>query len=121
MVLAFVNTSVNQATGLVANLQKLVDKNKAAGLRGYVVFQGGAELKNEIQKLAAQKKISIPMAYMMHGRKDPGLAMYQISPQAKTTILVTNRKKVTANFVNLAPNQLQPVATAAQKMLASSG
>jgi hypothetical protein len=121
MVLAFVNTSVPEAASLVAQVDKLVKKNQAAGLRGYVVFQGGPQQKAAIEKLAAQKGISIPLGHALTAKRDPEIAKYKINPQAKSTILVSKGNRVTGNFVNVDAKAFPRVATAAEKLLAPGG
>jgi hypothetical protein len=122
MVMAFVNTSVPEAASLVAQLDQLVKKHKAAGLRGYVVFQGGPKVGPEIAKLAAAKKISIPMAHSLTpGPRDPELAKWRINPAAKTTFVVSSGNRVTANLVNVDAKQFPKVAAAAAKTLSASG
>jgi len=120
MVIAFINTPVTEAASLVAKMQKLQDENKDAGLRTYVVFQSGRESKEAIEKLAAEKGVTIPVAHFLGGENDPAWASYKLNPAAKTTILVTKDKVVTANFVNLDASQFDKVAAAAKKNLGAA-
>jgi hypothetical protein len=120
MVIAFVNTPVNEAASLVAQMQKLQDENKDAGLRTYVVFQSGRESKEAIEKLATEKSITIPVAHFLGGENDPAWARYKLNPAAKNTILVTKGKVVTANFVNLDVKEFAKVADAAKKTLGAA-
>ena len=117
MVIAFVNTPVSDAASLVAHMQKLQDEKQ---VRSYVVFQGGRNTKADIEKFAADKKISIPMAYLMGGENDPAWALYKLNPEAKNTVLVANSKRVTANFVNLEPKSYSTLTSAAEKMMSAS-
>jgi len=118
-VIAFVNTEVPQATSLVAHMQKLV--NETSGLKGLVVFVAGPEAKPAISELAAKEQITIPMVFLPRGKEDPALARYKINPEAKTTVLVTKRKRVLSNFVNVGPDQLPQVSAEAKKMTAAAG
>jgi hypothetical protein len=116
-VFAFVNTGVSEATGLVANIQRLVNDPRAQGLKACVVFVGGPSLKGQIEKLGAAKRLTFPLVYLPGGKKDPALPRYKINPTAKTTILVTRSNTVRANFVNVDDKQFAKVAAAAKKML----
>jgi hypothetical protein len=97
--MAFVNTDVPKATSLVANMQKLVKENE--GLRAFVVFVAGPEVKPAIETLAAEKQISIPMTFLPQGKSDVALSRYKINPEAKTTVTVSKGNKVLANWVNV--------------------
>jgi hypothetical protein len=119
-VVAFVNTAVPEAASLVATIQKLVDANKDKNLKAFVVFQGGPELKDQIEKLGADYDISIPMTFLPKGKSDKALETYKINPEAKTTILVTRRNRVLANFVDLDPMTVEQLTTETKKMLEPS-
>lgn len=116
--IAFVNTEVPQATSLVAHMQKLV--NETSGLKGLVVFIAGPEAKPAISELAAQEKITMPMVFLPRGKDDAALARYKINPEVKTTVLVTKRKRVLSNFVNVSPEQLPQISAEAKKMMAGA-
>jgi hypothetical protein len=118
-VIAFVNTEVPQAASLAAHMQKLV--NETSGLKGLVVFVAGPEAKPAISELAEKEKITIPMVFLPKGKDDPALARYKINPEVKTTVLVTKRKRVLTNFVNVGPDQLPQISAEAKKMMASAG
>jgi hypothetical protein len=85
-----------------------------------VVFTGGPALKGDIEKLAADKGITIPLVYLPGGKSDSAMAEYKVNPQVKSTVLVTRHKRVTANFVNVDPSQFNRVTDATHKMLAPS-
>jgi len=108
---------VSKATGLVAAIQKLVDARKEKGLRAFVVFMGGPELKDPIQKLAADKHISVPMVFLPRGAREGDVGAYKINPQAKNTILLWRQEKVQANFVDVDHGKFAPVEKAVDEML----
>jgi hypothetical protein len=116
--MAFVNTDPAQAAGLVAHMQKLVDENQ--GLKAFAVVVGGPEVKPAIDTLAAKQKLTIPVTFLPKGKDDPALAKYKINPEVKSTVTVSRRNRVQANFVNVGAEQLPQIAEAAKKMLAES-
>jgi hypothetical protein len=114
--MAFVNTEVPKATSLVAHMQKLVNEN--AGLKAFVVVVGGPETKSAIEELAAKNQLSIPVTFLPRGKEDAAVGRYKINPEAKSTVTVSRRNRVLANFVNVGPEQLPQITEAAKKMMA---
>lgn len=78
-----------------------------------VVFQGGPELKDPLTKLAEEKKIIIPMTFLPQGTGEEGYRKWKIHADAKNTVMVFNRRKVTANFVGVTDKTWPEVAKAA--------
>lgn len=114
--MAFVNTDLAKATGLVAHIQKLANEN--SGLKTFVVVVGGPETKPAIEELAKKHDLTIPITFLPKGKEDPALARYKINLEAQNTVLVTRRNRVHANFVNVGSEQLSQITDATKKMLA---
>lgn len=117
VVAAFINGDPAESAGLVSGLQKVVDAHKDAKLRSFVVYMGGQENKAAIEKLAAAKKITIPLTFLPGGTQAADIANYKISPDAKNTVLLWNRGEVQGNFVNVDKDTLASVDKAAAHML----
>jgi hypothetical protein len=116
-VAAFINNDTAKAASLVANIQKLADTYKAKSLKTFVVFGGGPELKNPIQKLAADKKVNIPLTFLPEGTGASDFQEFKINPEAQNTVLVYRRGRVLANFVNVDDTSFAGVQKAAEQML----
>ena len=86
-------------------------------MRTFVVFTGGAELKDPIEKLAAEKKISIPMTFLPGGAGAGDFQAFKVNPEAKNTVLVYNRQRVAANFVNVDEKSFPEVQKAVGQVL----
>ena len=82
-----------------------------------MVFQGGPELKDPIEKLAAEKKITIPMTFLPQGASAGDFQRFKINPEAKNTVLLYNRQRVQGNFVNVDEKSFGEVAKATAAML----
>jgi len=95
-------------------VHKLSQTYRTKGLKTFIVFQGGSELKPAVAKLAADHGITSPMVYLVDGRTPP---RYKIDPAARNTIMLWVRGRVRANFVNLTPAQFSQVEAAAKRML----
>ena len=78
---------------------------------------GGPEMKDTLQRIAAEKKITIPMTFLPQGPNASDVGYYRINPQAKNTILVYTHHQVHANLVDVDPTNLADVDKAAADML----
>jgi len=117
VVAAFIKGDAVEGASLAAAIQKLTQTNSEKGLRSFVVFMGGPELKGSIEKIAAEKKITIPLTFLPAGPKSADIANYQINPEASTTVLLWNKGAVQANFVNVTREGWGDVTKAAESML----
>jgi len=117
VVAAFINGDATKSAKLVGDLQKIVDSHKEKGLKSFVVFMSGPEAKDSIQKIAAEKKTTIPLVLLPRGTKEEDIAAYNISPKAKNTILLWKGSSVKSNFVDVDPANLTQVQKAVDAML----
>lgn len=113
----FVNGDASKSANLVADVQKIVDANKSKGLRSFVVFMNGPEAKDAIQKIADEKKTTIPLVLLPKGTKEEDIAAYKISPTAKNTVLLWKGSSVKSNFVDVDTAKLPQVKKAVDAML----
>jgi hypothetical protein len=102
---------------LVGQIQKLTEQHADKGLRAFVVFEGGPELKPSIERVTRENKITIAVTYLPEGKSSWALKRYKINPEAKNTIMTYRDKTVTANFVNVDESTFPKVAEAAAAML----
>ena len=112
---AFVNGDASKASKLVGDMQKIVDTHK--GLRSFVVFMNGPESKEAIEKIAAEKKTTIPLVFLPRGTTEEDIASYKISPSAKNTVLLWKGSNVKSNFVDVDAAKLPQVEKAVDAML----
>lgn len=117
VVAAFINGDASKSSALVADLQKMVDARKAKGLKSFVVFMGGPELKQPIQSIAKNQKISLPMTFLPKGVGEGDIAAYKINPSAHNTILLWKEGTVRKNFVDVDSASLATVQKAIDAML----
>ena len=116
--MAFVKDDPAKAASLAASIQKLVEAQKSKDLRGFVVVVSGPEQGPAIAKAAKDQKVTISVAHLAMGPKQDDFAAYKVNPEAKNTVLVYQRHKVFANFVNVDEKSFPKVAKAAEEMLA---
>src|SRR6204780_5361765 len=116
-VIGFFNKPSDGAADLIVKLDALVKSQK--NIKGFVVMTEGADTKEWLEKLAADKGIQIPLVYFSKGAQDVGMRLYKLAPAADKTILVNDNRQVVANFVNVSGSTFPQVEDAAAKMLAS--
>jgi hypothetical protein len=114
---AFINDDVAKSTGLVGQIQKLTEQHADKGLRAFVVYEGGAELKPAIEQAAREKNLTIPVTFLPGGKSSGTLKQYRINPEARNTIMTYRNKAVTATFVDVDDTGFSKVADAAASML----
>jgi len=117
-VIGFFNKPSDQAADLIVKLDALVKSQK--NLKGFVVMTQGAETKEWLEKLAAEKGIQIPLVYFAKGLQDSGMRIYKLNPAVDNTVLVNINRQVVANFVNVDVSSFGQVTDASVKMLASA-
>jgi hypothetical protein len=117
VVAAFINGDATKSAKLVADLQKIVDSHKDKGLKSFVVYMSGPEAKDSIQKIAAEKKTSIPLVLLPKGTKEEDIAAYKINPKATNTVLLWKGMAVKGNFVDVDADKIAPIAKAVDAML----
>ena len=117
-VIGFFNKPSDQAADLIVKLDALVKSQK--NLKGFVVMTEGADSKEWLEKLAADKGIQIPLVYFARGLQDSGMRIYKLNPSVDNTVLVNINRQVVANFVNVSDSTFNQVQDASVKMLASA-
>jgi len=115
--LAFVKDDPAKSASLAAAIQKLTDAHKDKDLRSFVVYVGGQELQPAIDKVAQEKKITIPLTFLAEGAKSNALGAYKINPEAKNTVMLYSKKNVQSTFVNVDQKSWADVEKATAQML----
>src|SRR5262245_11088966 len=97
---------------LLKKIDEEVDSHRASGLRSFAVFVAGdgKELLPQVQTLAFEEKISLPLT--IAAAPSDGSAGRSIHPDAAVTIVLYRDQTVTANFAYRA-DELQAEQTAA--------
>ena len=99
--MAFVNDDPAKAAGLVANIQKLADANKDKGLKSFVVFMKGKEVRPDIETVAKDKNITIPVTFLPEGAKQGDIKRYNVNPEAKNTVMVYKQGTIQGTWVDV--------------------
>jgi hypothetical protein len=117
VVMAFVKDEPAKATGLVAAIQKLTETHKDKNLKAFVVFTAGPEWSKEVEKVAAEKSITIPMTILPQGTSAGDYQAFKVNPEARNTVILYSRKKVQGNFVDVSRDSWADVEKATSQLV----
>jgi len=78
---------------------------------------GGPELKEPIEKIAAEKKITIPMTFLPGGPKSGDIAAYKINPETKNTILLWRRTTLRQSLTDVEASKLDELEKAMDELV----
>ncbi len=77
----------------------------------------GPDSKEAIDKLAAERSITVPLTFLPQGPAAEDVGTYKINADARNTILLWNKGKVVHNFVNVGRDKWTEVEAAVDEML----
>lgn len=77
----------------------------------------GPDTKEAIEKLAAERSITVPLTFLPQGPGAEDVGAYKINPEARNTVLLWNRGKIVNNFVNVGRDKWTEVEAAVDAML----
>ncbi len=97
-------------SGLLQQIDKLVDRNRAVGLRsfGVLISNQPGQAISRLQTLAFNEKISLPLTVTTDAVSTP--ACQNIHPQAAVTVVLYHRQRVIRRFAFRA-NELKTTGT----------
>ncbi len=116
--MAFIKDDSEVSARLVEKIDRLVTAHREQGLRGFVVYIAGPEIKDRLERLAAERGLTIPLTYLPKGENDPALQKYRVDRTASNTVIVYTRKKAVHVATNVTPEAFEPIARAARSILA---
>ncbi len=117
-VLSFFSDTSDATAGLIVKLNELARENADKNLKVVAIITAGPDTSSWLEKLAADKSISIPLSVLPKGAADPAFESYKLNAQAKNTLLVSANKQVSANLTNVTDDSFKQVVDATAKMLA---
>jgi hypothetical protein len=70
-----------------------------------------------LEKLADENGITMPLTVLPNGKDDVAVKLYKLNPTVSNTILVSAKRKVTANLVNLNAQNFGMLTDAVSRVL----
>ena len=109
-------------TSLVKASDKFISTHQ--GMKGFVVVVGEREkLEAEVKDLASKEKLAIPLTFLADGPTGATARSYKLNADVAHTVLVYEKKAVTANFAlqKIRPEDVKAVEAAAGKIAPAGG
>jgi hypothetical protein len=114
-VLAFFRQTGEEMASVVTKLNELARQNQ--DIRVVAVVIEGQESQPRLEKFAQENDITIPLTVFRNGKDDVGMKLYKLNASINNTILVSVKRKVAANFVNVNAEHFTTLANTLSKVL----
>ena len=115
VVFAFFRQTGNEMASLVVKLDELARQKQ--DIRVVAVVIEGQESQPWLERLAEEKGITIPLTVFRNGKDDIAMKVYKLNPSASNTILVSAKRKVVANLVNVNAENFKMVTNGVSKVI----
>jgi quercetin dioxygenase-like cupin family protein len=121
VVLAFSRDTREGTAALGARLQRLEERYRPRGLRTCLVYLGGPEAEEMLDRLVSEEGLTLPVCLLLSGPDQKDLAPYRIAPEARNTVILYRRQKVRQTFVNLDEKSFPELSAATEKVVKEAG
>ena len=116
MLAAFIKEGAPDAAALVARIDRLVRDHP--GLSAFVVFLSGPEKRADLENLAKERRVTVPLALAPPKLPAEMQRLCRLDPSAANTLFLYRWKTVRFNAVNVRANAFEAVDAAAKAMVA---
>lgn len=99
VVFAFFRQTGDEMASLVRKLDELARQNQ--DIRVVAVVIEGQNSQPWLERFAEENGITIPLTLFRNGKDDIAMKVYKLNTSASNTILVSAKRKVVANLVNV--------------------
>ena len=113
LVLAFFRETGDETASLAG---KLDDLAKDRNLRVVAVMIEGPDSRPWLEKFAEENRITIPLTVFRNGKHDVAMKLYKLNASVSNTILVSAKRNVTANFVDVKVQDFGRVTNAVSRV-----
>src|SRR5438093_5003078 len=114
-IFAFFRQTGNEMASVVKELNELARRNK--DIRVVAIIIEGQESQPWLEKFAQENDITIPLTVFRNAKDDVGMKLYKLNASINNTILVSVKRKVAANFVNVHAENFTTLAHTLSKVL----
>ena len=114
VVFAFFRQTGDETASLVRKLDELARKQD---LRVVAVIVAGPGSQPWLEKFAEENGITIPLTILRNGKDDVAVKLYKLNSTVSNTILVSAKRKVTANLVNVNAQNFGMLTEAVSRVL----
>jgi hypothetical protein len=114
-ILAFFRQTGDEMASVVKKLNELARQNQ--NIRVAAVVIEGQESQPRLEKFAQENGITIPLTVFRNGKDDVGMKLYKLNASINNTILVSVKRKVAANLVNVHAENFTMLTNTLSKVL----
>ncbi len=115
VVFAFFRQTGNEMASLVRKLNELARQNQ--DIRVVAVVIEGQESQPWLERVAEENGITIPLTVFRNGKDDIAVKVYKLNASASNTILVSAKRRVVANLVNVNAENFKMVTNGVSKVI----
>lgn len=110
-IIAFFQDANAQAADMLVKLNDL--SRREENLKVVGVVMAGPDAKEAVAQMAQERGITVPLTVFRAGKTDRAMKLYKLNPDASNTILVSTKRRVTANLTDVTTGQFARVEQAA--------
>ena len=114
-ILAFFRQTGEEMASVVTKLNELARQNQ--NIRVVAVVIEGQESQPRLEKFAQENGITIPLTVFRNGKDDVGMKLYKLNANINNTILVSVKRKVAVNLVNVNAENFKMLTNTLSKVL----
>ncbi len=114
-VFAFFRQTGEEMASVVKKLNELARQNE--DIRVVAVVIEGQDSQPRLEKFAQENDITISLTVFRNGKDDVGMKIYKLNASIHNTILVSVKRKVAANLVNVNAENFKTLANTISKVL----
>ena len=100
---------------VVKELDELAGRNK--DIRVVAIIIEGQDSRPWLEKFAQEYRITIPLAVLRKGRDDITMKVYKLNANMNNTILMSVKRRVAANLVNVNTENFTILTNTVSKVL----
>ena len=114
-IFAFFRQAGDDMASVVKELDELAGRNK--DIRVVAIIIEGQDSRPWLEKFAQENRITIPLAVLRKGRDDIAMKVYKLNANMNNTILMSVKRRVAANLVNVNTENFTILTNTVSKVL----
>ena len=114
-IFAFFRQTGDELASVVKKLNELARQNQ--DIRVVAVVIEGQDSQPWLEKFAQENGITIPLTVFRNGKDDVAMKLYKLNANINNTILVSVKRKVAANLVNVDAEHFKMLTNTLSKVL----
>jgi len=114
-ILAFFRQTGEDMASVVKELNELARRNK--DIRVVAIIIEGQESQPWLEKFAQENSITIPLTVLRNGKDDIAMKVYKLNANINNTILMSVKREVAANLVNVHAENFKLLTNTISKVL----